>query len=146
TSLFLPMDGSLHLPAEIRQSAPEATMSELYGEAHRAYQDRHGTRRLADRLEALAHAELDPNDRAFIESAAHFFLSTVDERGRPSSGFRATTGTACFAPWATSRARRRSGSSSSTSNRRAGCASRAPRGWSPTRGPARRPVPCIWCT
>ena len=63
-------------------------MSELYGEAHRAYQDRHGTRRLADRLEALAHAELDPNDRAFIESAAHFFLSTVDERGRPTVSYK----------------------------------------------------------
>src|SRR5690606_34478763 len=82
------MDGSLHLPAEFRHAAPEATMSELYGEAHRAYQDRHGTRRLADRLEALAHAELDAKDRAFIESAPYFFLSTVDERGRPTVSYK----------------------------------------------------------
>ncbi|MFO7278675.1 MAG: pyridoxamine 5'-phosphate oxidase family protein [Pseudomonadota bacterium] len=63
-------------------------MSKLYGEAHRAYQDRHGTRRLADRLEAHAHAELDANDRALIESAAYFFLSTVDERGRPTVSYK----------------------------------------------------------
>jgi predicted pyridoxine 5'-phosphate oxidase superfamily flavin-nucleotide-binding protein len=63
-------------------------MSELYGETHRAFQDRHDTRRLADRLESLAHAELDSNDRAFVESAPFFFLSTVDERGRPTVSYK----------------------------------------------------------
>jgi predicted pyridoxine 5'-phosphate oxidase superfamily flavin-nucleotide-binding protein len=63
-------------------------MSELYGETHRAFQDRHDTRRLADRLETLAHAELDANDRAFVESATYFFLSTVDERGRPTVSYK----------------------------------------------------------
>jgi predicted pyridoxine 5'-phosphate oxidase superfamily flavin-nucleotide-binding protein len=63
-------------------------MSELYGETHRAFQDRHDTRRLADRLETLAHAELDSNDRAFVESAPFFFLSTVDERGRPTVSYK----------------------------------------------------------
>ncbi len=63
-------------------------MSELYGESHRAFQDEHGTRRLADRLEALAHAEFDANDRTFIESAAMFFLATVDEQGRPTVSYK----------------------------------------------------------
>ena len=63
-------------------------MSELYSDAHRAFQDLHDTRRLADRLESLAHHELDPNDRAFIESAGFFFLSTVDEKGRPTVSYK----------------------------------------------------------
>ena len=63
-------------------------MSEFYGKTHRAYQDQHETRRLADRLESLAHAEFDANDRAFIEGAAFFFLSTVDERGRPTVSYK----------------------------------------------------------
>ncbi len=63
-------------------------MSELYGETHRAFQDLHDTRRLADRLETLAHAEFDSNDRAFIESATFFFLSTVDEQGRPTVSYK----------------------------------------------------------
>ncbi len=63
-------------------------MSELYGETHRAFQDRYDTRRLADRLESLAHGEFDAGDRAFIESAPFFFLSTVDERGRPTVSYK----------------------------------------------------------
>ena len=63
-------------------------MSELYGETHRAFQDRHDTRRLADRLESLAHTELEAGDRAFIEAATFFFLSTVDERGRPTVSYK----------------------------------------------------------
>jgi predicted pyridoxine 5'-phosphate oxidase superfamily flavin-nucleotide-binding protein len=63
-------------------------MSELYGETHRAFQDRHDTRRLADRLESLAHSAFDARDRAFIEQAPFFFLSTVDERGRPTVSYK----------------------------------------------------------
>lgn len=63
-------------------------MSKLYGETHRAFQDQHDTRGMADRLEALAHAELDPSDRAFIEAASFFFLSTVDEHGRPTVSYK----------------------------------------------------------
>jgi hypothetical protein len=63
-------------------------MSELYGETHRAFQNRHDTRRLADRLESLAHTEFEAGDRAFIESAPFFFLSTVDERGRPTVSYK----------------------------------------------------------
>ncbi|HEU5443237.1 MAG TPA: pyridoxamine 5'-phosphate oxidase family protein [Steroidobacteraceae bacterium] len=63
-------------------------MSELYSDAHRAFQDERETRRLADRLESLAHAEFDPQDRGFIESAAMFFLATVDHRGRPTVSYK----------------------------------------------------------
>ncbi len=63
-------------------------MSELYGETHRAFQDQHDTRSLADRLETLAHTELDSNDRAFVESSTFFFLTTVDEQGRPTVSYK----------------------------------------------------------
>lgn len=63
-------------------------MSELYGNTHRALQDRHDTRRLADRLESLARAEFDAGDRELIEAAPFFFLSTVDERGRPTVSYK----------------------------------------------------------
>lgn len=63
-------------------------MSEFYAETHRAFQDARGTRHLADRLETLAHAEFDANDRSFIESAVMFFLATVDERGQPTVSYK----------------------------------------------------------
>lgn len=63
-------------------------MSHLYGPTHRALQDRHGTERLADRLEALAHPEFDAADQAFVEAAALFFLSTVDHLGRPTVSYK----------------------------------------------------------
>jgi uncharacterized protein len=63
-------------------------MSELYGETHRTLQDEHQTRRLADRLESLTHSEFDANDRAFITSAALFFLASVDELGRPTVSYK----------------------------------------------------------
>jgi hypothetical protein len=69
-------------------TALETDMSEFYGETHRALQDRHDTRRLADRLESLAHKEFDAGDRAFIEGATFFFLSTVDEQGRPTVSYK----------------------------------------------------------
>jgi hypothetical protein len=66
----------------------ESDMSNLYGQTHRAFQDQHDTRRLADRLEGLARSEFDARDREFIESASFFFLSTVDERGRPTVSYK----------------------------------------------------------
>lgn len=63
-------------------------MSEFYGRSHRSFQDEHGTRALADRLELLAHAEFDAADRAFIESAALFFLATVDQQGMPTVSYK----------------------------------------------------------
>jgi predicted pyridoxine 5'-phosphate oxidase superfamily flavin-nucleotide-binding protein len=63
-------------------------MSDLYGDSHRAFQQQHETVRLADRLESLAHSELDEKDRGFIGAATFFFLSTVDEHGRPTVSYK----------------------------------------------------------
>ncbi|MDQ0469622.1 pyridoxamine 5'-phosphate oxidase family protein [Labrys wisconsinensis] len=63
-------------------------MSDLYGPSHRRLQDEHDTTRLADRLEALAHVEIPPDERAFIESRPMVFLSTVDHRGRPTVSYK----------------------------------------------------------
>lgn len=64
-------------------------MSALYAESHRELQDRHDTRRLADRLEeAIVHDAFTGDDRAFIESRDMFFLSTVDPAGRPTVSYK----------------------------------------------------------
>lgn len=63
-------------------------MSDLYGPNHRQLQQRHGTRGLADRLEQLSHDVFEPQERAFIEAAAMFFLATVDEHSRPTVSYK----------------------------------------------------------
>ena len=63
-------------------------MSDLYGRTHRQLQQRHGTQGLADRLEQLSHDAFEPQERAFIEAAAMFFLATVDERGHPTVSYK----------------------------------------------------------
>ena len=60
-------------------------MSPFYGEAQRALQDQFDSRKIADTLEAITVVPaLDEAARAFIESRAFFFLSTVDETGHPT--------------------------------------------------------------
>ena len=63
-------------------------MSDLYGPVHRRLQEEHGTRRLADRLEEIAHSAFEPRERDFIQAASMFFLSTVDEHGRPTVSYK----------------------------------------------------------
>jgi predicted pyridoxine 5'-phosphate oxidase superfamily flavin-nucleotide-binding protein len=64
-------------------------MSRLYGEQHRRFQDRFDTRRIADRLEQVAcRTALDDGDKAFIGAADMFFLSTIDDRGRPTVSYK----------------------------------------------------------
>jgi uncharacterized protein len=63
-------------------------MSDFYGRTHRAFQEQHDTIRLADRLESFAHREFDAGERAFIEAASFFFISTVDEHGRPTVSYK----------------------------------------------------------
>jgi len=63
-------------------------MNRFYGPQHRQFQDESGTRPLADRLAALAHVELTPDERGFIESRTMFFLSTVDHLGRPTVSYK----------------------------------------------------------
>ncbi|MEQ9640765.1 MAG: pyridoxamine 5'-phosphate oxidase family protein [Alphaproteobacteria bacterium] len=60
-------------------------MSRLYGDEHRAFQDRFGSRKLADRLEqTILRDHVNGRDAAWIESRDFFFLSTVDHQGRPT--------------------------------------------------------------
>lgn len=64
-------------------------MASLYGDAHRALQDRFDTRRLADRLaEVTLHTELTEEDRQFIESRDMFWLASVDPEGRPTVSYK----------------------------------------------------------
>lgn len=61
----------------------------MYHDHSRALQDRFDTRRLADRLaETLAHSAFTPEDRAFIESRAFFFLATTDAEGFPECSYK----------------------------------------------------------
>jgi predicted pyridoxine 5'-phosphate oxidase superfamily flavin-nucleotide-binding protein len=64
-------------------------MANFYGAAHRALQDRFDTRRIADKIEAIAmHAELSDMDKAFIESRDMFWLASVDHEGRPTVSYK----------------------------------------------------------
>jgi uncharacterized protein len=64
-------------------------MSDIYGEAHRAFQLRYDTVRLANRIdETVVSAEIGPDQKAFIESRDMFFLSSVDHRGFPTCSYK----------------------------------------------------------
>jgi predicted pyridoxine 5'-phosphate oxidase superfamily flavin-nucleotide-binding protein len=64
-------------------------MSFAYSSGSRALQDRHDTRRLADRLaEVKVHDRFTPEDRRFIESLDMFFLATVDALGQPTCSYK----------------------------------------------------------
>lgn len=57
----------------------------IYGEHHRALQDQFETRPLADALEAgIVAGTIDDATKAFIESRAFFFLSTLQPSGHPT--------------------------------------------------------------
>ena len=61
----------------------------MYHQGSRQLQDRHSTRRLADRLvEVLARNEFTEDDRAFIEARPMFFLATADADGRPDCSYK----------------------------------------------------------
>jgi predicted pyridoxine 5'-phosphate oxidase superfamily flavin-nucleotide-binding protein len=61
-----------------------------YNDGARGLQDRFDTRRLADRLDErfLQRAEIDADDRAFIERMDMFFLATADAEGRPQCSYK----------------------------------------------------------
>lgn len=64
-------------------------MGNFYGAEHRALQDQHDTRRLADLIEGgFIAKEVDANNKAFIESRDMFFLSTVDHNGNPTVSYK----------------------------------------------------------
>jgi predicted pyridoxine 5'-phosphate oxidase superfamily flavin-nucleotide-binding protein len=65
------------------------TDSLLYHEGNRRLQDQFDSRRISDRLEArLVRTQFTPDDKAFIEDAAYFFLATADAQGRPDCSFK----------------------------------------------------------
>ncbi len=63
-------------------------MSTLYHDGNRQLQDRFDSRRISDRLENLARKAFTDDDKAFIESAAYFFIATADAEGRPDCSFK----------------------------------------------------------
>ena len=95
-------------------------MSIMYHDGNRQLQDRFDSRRISDRLEEkLTRTAFSDDDKAFIESAAYFFLATADAKagrivrsraacrvscaspGRPNWRFPIMTATACSRAWAT---------------------------------------------
>jgi predicted pyridoxine 5'-phosphate oxidase superfamily flavin-nucleotide-binding protein len=64
-------------------------VSNVYGEHHRALQDQFDTRRLADLVEGgFIAKEVDDANKAFIESRDMFFLTTIDQQGRPTVSYK----------------------------------------------------------
>ncbi|MBK6423591.1 MAG: pyridoxamine 5'-phosphate oxidase family protein [Gemmatimonadetes bacterium] len=64
-------------------------MTSFYSPAQRALQDRFGATKLADLMtQAIVHAEVQEDERAFIESRDMFFLSTVDAAGQPTCSYK----------------------------------------------------------
>jgi predicted pyridoxine 5'-phosphate oxidase superfamily flavin-nucleotide-binding protein len=64
-------------------------MSRLYGDQHRALQERFQSQPLADRIEQIAvKTELGPEEQGFIESRDFFFLTTIDHLGRPTVSYK----------------------------------------------------------
>lgn len=67
-------------------------MTVIYGPEHRALQDAHDSRRLADLWQdMLIHGELAPEEQGFIASRDFFFLSTVDRTGWPTVSYKGGT-------------------------------------------------------
>jgi predicted pyridoxine 5'-phosphate oxidase superfamily flavin-nucleotide-binding protein len=67
-------------------------MSRLYGPEHRALQDEFQSRPMADRIEVIAvKTEVGDLEKAFIEARDMFFLSSVDDRGRPTVSYKGGT-------------------------------------------------------
>jgi len=64
-------------------------MSRLYGDNHRALQDRFDTRRIADRIEMIAaRTELGEQETGFISTRDMFFLSTINAQGQPTVSYK----------------------------------------------------------
>ena len=64
-------------------------VSKLYGQGQRIFQSNFGTKKLADRIEALTvREEFDDESTSFIESQDFFFLSTIDENNRPTVSYK----------------------------------------------------------
>ena len=64
-------------------------MSNIYHRGNRNLQDAFDSRSLADRMdELIIHDEISDDEKAFIESLNMFFISTVDDQGRPTVSYK----------------------------------------------------------
>lgn len=64
-------------------------MSQFFGDAQRALQDKFDTRRIADLVETgFVADEVSEADQAFIESRDMFWLSTIDMNGAPTVSYK----------------------------------------------------------
>ena len=64
-------------------------MAEFYHQQSRELQDQFGTRPLADRVNELVISEIiDQEAQAFIVARNMFFISTVDDQGRPTVSYK----------------------------------------------------------
>jgi predicted pyridoxine 5'-phosphate oxidase superfamily flavin-nucleotide-binding protein len=64
-------------------------MTDIYHQKNRALQDQFGTRPLADRINELVITDtIDDEAREFIAARNMFFISTVDEQGRPTVSYK----------------------------------------------------------
>ncbi|MEM9620029.1 MAG: pyridoxamine 5'-phosphate oxidase family protein [Pseudomonadota bacterium] len=67
-------------------------MSQIYTNTHRQLQQQYGTEALADAIEAAAVNEaLQPDQSEFIARQIMFFLSSIDEQGRPTVSYKGGT-------------------------------------------------------
>ena len=73
------------LRSAVPDCARDDPMTSMYTGTHRAFQDEFETRVLADTLEMfIVQPGIDDEAKAFIESRAFFFLSTVNASGHPT--------------------------------------------------------------
>ncbi len=64
-------------------------MNDLYHNANRELQDQFDSRRLADRVsDIIVHDSISDEEWSFIESRDMFFISTVDDQGRPTVSYK----------------------------------------------------------
>ena len=64
-------------------------MSSIYTSAHRSVQAQFNTTELADQIEAaVVEPELSDSQTKFIDLQSMFFLSTIDEKGRPTVSYK----------------------------------------------------------
>jgi predicted pyridoxine 5'-phosphate oxidase superfamily flavin-nucleotide-binding protein len=64
-------------------------MSRLFQETHRTLQDQFDSRRIADRIEAIAlKTEIDEQAAGFIATRDMFFLSTLNAAGQPTVSYK----------------------------------------------------------
>jgi len=64
-------------------------VSDIYHQGNRDLQNHFDSKKLADRVnELIVHEEITEQERDFITSRDMFFISTVDEQGRPTVSYK----------------------------------------------------------